>query len=104
MKNISIIYLLLFFSLFSCTPESRELTYKGARNVTEKEFKAMLDNGEVDHVEADEKDVYVYLTDEAARRRDALEAPQFHFTISSYESFLDEMESLDREYIVRRME
>lgn len=98
MKNISVLLLFLFF--VSCVSAKKGLVYEGTRNITQKEFKTMIDDDEVDHVEAGKKDVYVFLKDEAAQKRGVSQAPQFHFSIKNHESFLNEMESLDRAYLV----
>src|SRR5687768_3852305 len=101
MKNISILFLVFSLYLFSCTPEGRAITQHEGREITQKEFKTMLDAGQIDHVEVDKKKVFVFLNDDAAQKLDLLDAPQYNFFIDNYDTFLNEMESLDREYMVR---
>jgi hypothetical protein len=101
MKKALILFLFISLYIFSCTPEGREVTNFKGREITQKEFQSMIDAGQVDHVEVEKKKVYVFLNDAAAQKLDLLQAPQYNFSITSYESFLNEMESIDREHLVQ---
>ncbi len=94
-------FLLISLFIFSCTPEGREVTHHKGREITQKEFQSMLDGGQIDHVEVEKKKVYVFLNDASAQKLGLSESPQYNFPIESYESFLNEMESIDREHLVQ---